>query len=158
MTTTTIVGVLDEILARLADPVYTPVDSAGNALARRWPDDNTALPDTPAPFVYFDQVMEPGRVASFGGGRNATRYRNPGELNCYVFVPRGYGLREALYLAEVVAAVFRGWRSSGGLSCFEATVHSIGEGAELVPPGLASVAGNYACAVASIQFFYDQVG
>jgi hypothetical protein len=52
-------------------------------------EDNQALPDTPAPFVYFEIDAERGRVVELGGGRGNNRYRNGGELVGYVFVPRG---------------------------------------------------------------------
>jgi hypothetical protein len=37
-------------------------------------------------------------------------------------------------------------------------VHPVGKGAEMIPPGLDSAAGNYACAVAIIDMHFDQIG
>ncbi len=74
-----------------------------------------------------------------------------------MFVRRGQGLTIALSLAETVAAAFRSWRE-GAVSCFDATVHPLGEGEALAPPGLSSAVSNYACAVVSVSLHFDQVG
>lgn len=118
--------------------------------------DNT-LPDTPAPFVYIE--MNPGRarLASFGGGRGDNRWRQQGEIQAYVFVPRGQGLAVALGYAETVAAAFRSYRDAT-ISCFGASVMPVGQGSDLAPPGMTSVAGNYACAAVAVDFFFDQIG
>jgi hypothetical protein len=122
-----------------------------------WQDeDNFDLPDEPAPFVFFELIVRRGRIAGYGSGRGANLYRTPAELNAYVFVPRGWGLPAAAGFAEPVAAAFRSYRS-GSLSCFDATLHPVGEGEALVPPGL-SPAGNYACVVVSVSLHFDQIG
>ena len=148
--TTDLAGVLAIIRARAEAQITT--------LPLYWQDeDNFDLPDEPAPFVFFELIVRRGRIASFGGGRGANLYRAPAELNAYVFVPRGIGLPAVAVLAETVAAAFRSYRS-GGLSCFDATLHPVGEGEALVPPGLSSAAGNYACVVVSVSLHFDQIG
>lgn len=120
-------------------------------------EDNAALPDTPAPFVYFEIDAERGRVVELGGGRGNNRYRNGGELVAYVFVPRGWGMRPALARAETVAARFRSYRDAH-VTCAEATVLPVAEGEGLAPPGVRSPAENYAAAMAVIRFRFDQIG
>lgn len=120
-----------------------------------WPDEDHVLPDKPAPFVFFDVIADRSDVIEIGGGRATNRHRHRAELNAYVFAPRGTGLAYVLSLAEPVAAAFRRY-ASGGVKFDGATVHPVGEGAALVPPGLNSAAGNYACAVVSAPFLFDQ--
>lgn len=122
-----------------------------------WPDESFRLPDQPAAFVYFEMLADTSYVAGFGSGRGANRYRNPSVLNAYVFVPMGWGLAASLTRAETVAAAFRSYRTSE-ISCFEASIQPIGQGESLTPPGLSSAAGNYACSVVAIEFFYDLIG
>jgi hypothetical protein len=123
----------------------------------RWPDENNELPDEASPFVSF--VIDPtkARIAGYGGGRGNNLYRNEAEFQAFVFVPIGWGIAEALTRAEAVAAVFRSYRDDN-ISCFGASVHPVGKGAEMIPPGLDSAAGNYACAVAIIDMHFDQIG
>lgn len=121
----------------------------------RWPDDDSPLPENPAPFVFFELITDPGTYIELGGGRGANRWRNSGEIHAYAFVPRGQGAPVALTLAETVAAAFRSYRGSG-ITCRGATVYPIGEGATLVPPGLSSLAGNYSCAVVAVPIVFDQ--
>lgn len=156
---TTLATALAAFQARIADPVYAPVDGDSAEIPRWWQDDNNVLPDTPAPFIFFEIIAVPGQAVSYGGGRGANRYRNAGELNAYVMVPRGQGLATMAGYAEQVAAAFRSYRTTD-ISCFNATVMPIGDGASLVPPGLsgADVAGNYSCCVCSVDFFYDTIG
>jgi hypothetical protein len=148
--TTDLAGALAIIRARAEAQITT--------LPLYWQDeDNFDLPDEPAPFVFFELIVRRGRIAGYGSGRGANLYRTPAELNAYVFVPRGIGLPAAAVLAETVAMAFRSFRS-GGLSCFDATPHPVGEGEALVPPGLSPAAGNYACVVVSISLHFDQTG
>ena len=121
----------------------------------RWQDDNNDLADEPSAFAYFELVTEAGSFIEIGGGRGANRYRNYGELHAYVFVPQGHGLAVGLTKAEAIAAAFRSWRENG-VSCEGATVHPMGEGQQLAPPGLNSAAGNYACVLVSIPLYFDQ--
>jgi len=122
-----------------------------------WQHETNELPDTPESFVYFE--IDPARpfLAGFGGGQGNNRYRSGADFNAFVFVPVGQGVRVALQQAETVAALFRSFRS-GDISCFEASVHPVGQGAEITPPGLSSAAGNYACAVAIVSLSFDQIG
>lgn len=122
-----------------------------------WPDENNELPDTPAPFVYFAIDTQPAYLASFGSGRFGNTWRTPGELQAFVFVPVGEGIERSVTLAEQVASVFRSYRDST-VSCFAASVHPVGKGSEMIPDGLDSAAGNYACSVALVDLFFDQVG
>jgi hypothetical protein len=123
----------------------------------RWQNEATPLPDTPSPFVYSEFLTGRGRIAGFGGGRGCNLYRNPATFTAYVFVPKDSGLDDAEAIAEQVAALFRSYRDDS-ISCFDATVHPGGDGAELKPPGLASVVGNYFYAVAEISLHFDQIG
>lgn len=122
-----------------------------------WPFEDNVLPDDPAPFVYFDLDMARARVIEYGGGQARNRHRNEGELHAYVFVPRGYGMADALSRGETVAAAFRSYRVTD-IKCAEASVHPLGEGAELVPPGLDSIAENYSAALVIVQLYFDQIG
>jgi hypothetical protein len=122
-----------------------------------WPNESNELPDEASPFVYFDIDTFPASIASFGGGRGNNRYRNGAEFRAYVFVPVDWGLNEALTRGETVAAVFRSYRDAD-ISCFGASVHPVGKGTEIIPPGLESAAGNYACAVVIVDMFFDQIG
>ena len=45
-----------------------------------------------------------------------------------------------------------------GCLCFDATLHPVGKGEALVPPGLSSAAGNYACVVVRVSLHFDQIG
>ena len=127
--------------------------------ALRWQgEDGGALPDTPAAFCYTEFVAEPASLVSFGGGRGQNRYRNPARVDFFVFVPRGQGLIVATDLAEQVATLFRSYRDSD-ISCFEATVHPLGDGAQLKPPGLrTSEVANYYCAAVEVAMFFDLIG
>lgn len=122
-----------------------------------WQDDVNELPLDPAPFVFFELVTDRGSFIEIGGGRGANRYRHECELHAFVFVPRGQGLAYALSLAEPVAVVFRSYRGAG-ISCGGASVHPVGEGEALVPPGLSSAAGNYACVVVAVPLYFDHIG
>lgn len=122
-----------------------------------WQDENNTLPDDPAPFVFFEMIARRARLAGYGSGRSANLYRTPCEFNAYVFVPRGQGLSTAAGYAETVASAFRSYRL-GGVSCFDATLHPVGEGEALTPPGLSSAAGNYTCVVVNVNLHFDQIG
>lgn len=134
-----------------------PVDMRMGALALLWQHEQNQIPQAPSPFIYSELVTSRGHIASYGGGRGQNRYRVPAEFNCFVFVPAGQGVAVSLALAEQAAALFRSFRS-GDVSCVDATVMPVGEGADLVPPGLQSQASNYACAVATVSLFFDQAG
>jgi hypothetical protein len=131
--------------------------------ALRWQNQNEdstgaiALPDTPAAFAYVEFETDPQQLAGYGGGRGANLYRNPARLQILVFVPKGQGLVVATDLAEACATIFRSYRDSS-LSCFEASVFPGGDGAEMMPPGLSSAAGNYYWAGVEVGLFFDQVG
>lgn len=125
-------------------------------LPKAWQFENNELPDTPAAFVYLEMVTDRAGFIEIGGGRGANRYRHNAELNAFIFVPVGQGMQEALDQAEPVAAAFRSYRT-GGVSCQGAVIQPIGEGAALVPPGLQSAAGNYACVLVSVPVYFDQV-
>lgn len=127
------------------------------SLPLMWQDDENYLSDTPEPFVFFEMVTQAAGAIEIGSGRGGNRHRNRAELNAYVFAPRGTGMAYVLSLAEPVAAVFRSYRG-GGVTFENAAVHPVGEGEALVPPGLSSAAGNYACAVVNAPFFFDQIG
>lgn len=126
--------------------------------ALRWQnEDGDALPDTPASFLYTELVTDPQFLAGFGGGIGSNLWRNPARIDCYVFVPRGEGLKEATDLAETIAALFRGYRSSD-LQCFDATVYPLGAGSSIKPTGLANEVDNYYCAVCEVNLHFDLIG
>lgn len=129
----------------------------GAVVGLRWQNESEPLPDDPAPFVFTEFTTERAFLASFGGGRGANRYRHPGLITSYVFVPNGMGLPAAVNIAEQVAAVFRSYRDSD-ISCFEATVYPGGAGSEIKPRGLNSEVGNYFYAVAETGLFFDLIG
>jgi hypothetical protein len=126
--------------------------------ALRWQsEDQGPLPDTPAAFAYTEFVTDPSALVSFGGGRGNNRYRNPGRLDIYIFVPRGGDLADALTLGEAVASIFRSYRDAD-VSCFDATVYPLGNGSDLKPPGMRSDVGNYYCVVVEVSLFFDLIG
>ncbi len=148
--TTTLAGAFAVLRSRAEAQITT--------LPLYWQDeDNFDLPDEPSSFVFFEFIARRGRLVAFGSGQGGNLFRTQGELNAYVFVPRGSGLTVAAGYAETVASAFRSYRL-GGVSCFDATCHPLGEGEALNPPGLSSVAGNYACVVAQVSLHFDQVG
>lgn len=158
---TTATAAFNVIKARLEANV--PNDSKGTPVFFRWQNEDEdslgrkALPDAPRPFIYTEFLADPAAIASFGGGRGANRYRHPARIDCYIFVPRGWGLAEATTIAETVAALFRSYRDSD-ISCFEATVYPGGSGADLKPPGLDSEVDNYFWSSAEISLFFDLTG
>jgi len=123
-----------------------------------WPREPNEMPDTPAPFVYFELIVDKaGAPVSYGGGRGRNTYRNGAELNGYVFVPRNYTVEAEAALSERVAAAFRSYRSDV-ISCFDATPMLVGNGSDLVPAGFESAADQYECTVVAIDLFFDQIG
>lgn len=126
--------------------------------ALRWQnEDGDALPNTPAPFLYIEIDSDGQSLVAFGGGIGANLWRNQARVDCYAFVPRGEGLKEATDLAETMAALFRGYRD-GDLQCFDASVYPLGAGTNIKPPGLSSEVDNYYVAVAEIALHFDQLG
>jgi hypothetical protein len=122
-------------------------------------EDVDQLPDDPAfAFVVFTELNpEKQYLAGFGGGIGANLWRNPAVIDCYAFVPRGWGLQAATDLAETMAALFRGYRD-GDLQCFSATIIPLGAGASIKPPGLDSEVDNYYAASVEIDMHFDQIG
>lgn len=123
-----------------------------------WQDEDATLPDDPAPFVYFELITDRADFIELGGGRGSNRMRQTAELHGFVFVPRGWGLEASLPLAEHVAAAFRSYKLAETVSCGAASVQPVGEGASLVPPGMRSEAGNYACHLVAVPLYFDQIG
>lgn len=139
------------------------VDSRSNPLALRWQNQtedslgNVTVPEWPAPFAYFEFLTEKAELVSFGGGAGSNRYRNNARLIAYVFVPKGEGLDQAETIAESIAARLRSYRDND-ISCFDATVYPGGDGAELIPRGLASDVGKYFWASCEVSLYFDQIG
>ena len=129
----------------------------------RWQGDNkdsngnVELPDTPATFIYSEMIAEPAELVAYGGGPLQNLYRNPARFVSYVFIPRNTGLTTATDLAEAIAQQFRSYRTAQ-ISCFDATVHPGGDGAQLTPPGLTSEVNNYFWASTEVSLFFDQLG
>lgn len=145
---TTASGAYDVIRNRIAVNITTPV---------LWQGEDNTVADEPAPFYFVEFVSEPAALVSFGGGRSSNRYRHPVRINAHAFVPQGWGVRPAMDLAETMAALFRSYRDTD-ISCLEATVHPLGHGSEIKPPGLSSEVGNYFVAVAEISLHFDLIG
>jgi hypothetical protein len=137
-----------------ADP---PLDPSSVALPMYWQDDTITLPDNPIPFAYFELDMDDGFVAGVGGGRFNNLYRHHGSLIVYVLTPIGQGVSVGLAYGEQIASTFRSYRDAN-VSCFAASVKPLGKGAELVPDGLHSAAGNYAAVLVVVELYFDQVG
>lgn len=131
----------------------------GAAVPLRWQGSTgDPLPDEPAPFIYIEMNTDPGSLVSFGGGRTSNRYRNPAVIDAYCFTPSSWGDPQyAMDIAEQVAALFRSYRDAD-ISCFDASVFPLGEGASIKPPGLNSEVDNYYAASAQISLFFDLVG
>jgi len=115
------------------------------------------LPDTPAPFIYGEFLVESVDLAGFGGGRFKNLYRNQACLYLWVFVPRGWGLEPALDYAEQAAVLLRSYRTPD-ISCFAAWVLPGGDGAVLQPPGLRSEVNAYFYAFVEVELHFDQTG
>lgn len=127
-------------------------------VALRWQnEDGEPLPGQPEPFIYSAFHVDRAGIAGFGGGRGQNLYRNPASLECFVFVPKGWGLDAAEAIAEQVAVLFRSYRNEH-ISCFDATVSPGGDGAELTPPGMRSEAGQYFWASCEVSLHFDQIG
>lgn len=122
-----------------------------------WQDEGGALPDTPAPFVYFHLEMDRAEFIEMGGGRGSNLFRAPGELQCFVFTPRDTGLADALPYAEHVAAAFRSFRD-GDVSIGTAVPQPVGDNTPLTPPGMTSPVNNYSCCIVALPIHFDQVG
>ncbi|MES5483575.1 hypothetical protein QMZ05_12525 [Bradyrhizobium sp. INPA03-11B] len=139
------------------------LDSKSNAVPVRWPNEaadslgNAALPDTPAPFVYCEFLVQNGPIAAFGGGAGNNLYRNHARLVAYALVPKNTGLDEAEMIAEQIAALFRSYRDDT-ITCFEAVVYPGGDGAALHPAGLSSPVGSYFYASTESSLVFDQIG
>jgi hypothetical protein len=129
-------------------PIYWQNEQQGNE-----------LPDEPTPFAFavFDNDGPGFGPASFGDGILANRWRNVVRLEVFVFVPQGTGADQADDYAEAICARLRSYRDNT-ISCFGAHVRETTSGAAITPAGINSAAGNYWCAVAEIDMFFDQVG
>ena len=125
-------------------------------LSVRWPNETSALPDTPAPFVYVEWATDPADLAAAGGVTN-NLWRHRGRIIAYVFVPLGLGAAAALNICDQVAGVFRSYRDTD-ISCFSATVYPGSEGVRLKPAGLDSAVTSYWGALVEIEMFYDLIG
>jgi len=140
-----------------------PLDGSGNVVLLRWQnqdadtDGNIGLPNIPTPFAYTEFVTDPGRLTGFGGGRGANLYRNPGRIDSFVFVPKGWGFAPATDIAEQIAALFRSYRDAD-ISCFDATVYPGGNGSDVKPPGVQSDVDNYFWAGVEVSLHFDQIG
>lgn len=154
-----IVEALDAIQSLAGSTIAIAGVDGVTALPTKWRDSNFNLPDEPAPFVYFELIAEPANTIERNGGRGRNRHRNRAELNGFVFLPSSWSgsLRKAIAVGEQVALVFRS-RRTAGVSYPEATVHPVGEGAAIVPPGMASAAADYVCVVVVTELFFDQIG
>lgn len=122
-----------------------------------WQDEQNVLPKDPTPFVFFELIADPARPIEFGAGRGHNRYRCPAELIAYVFTPRDWGLPAMLPYGEHVATAFRSFRDNV-VSCQAATVHPVGHGQSIRPPGVSSIPGGYSALIVVVDLHFDQVG
>jgi len=130
--------------------VKTRLAAQFTAIALRFRDDSTLLPDTPVPFAFVELVIEGFGFVAFGGGRGANLQRTPGHIEAHLLVPIGSeSAADALAWAEAICAVFRGQR-----------VDDINYGAAQVMPATGrSEDGNHDhIATALIDFSFDQLG
>jgi hypothetical protein len=129
-----------------------------SVVSLRWQnEDGDALPAEPAPFLYTELNTERQFIAGYGGGLFLNLWRTSARIECFAFVPRGWGMSPATDLAETIAALFRSYQPDE-FKCFGATVSPLGTGSGINPPGVDSEADNYYCAVAEIALHYDQIG
>jgi hypothetical protein len=151
--------------AKEAYETLRAVVEAGNlSIPVRWKYENddsngdVPLPDTPAPFIYGDWIVESVDLVAFGGGRFHNTYRNKACLYLWVFVPNGWGLIPSLDYAEQAAVLLRSYRDEV-VSCTAAWVVAGGEGSALQPPGLrASEVNNYSYSFVETEMWFDQIG
>ena len=127
------------------------------ATAVRYHNEDAALPDAPAPFVFVELDLDPPFYAGFGGGRGANLQRVTGEMLAHVMVPVGWGTADGFAWGEQIAALFRSYRDAD-ISCFEATVLSGGPGSDISVAGLGGPVDDYVYAVAEVSMFFDLVG
>lgn len=123
-----------------------------SAAAVRYHNEDTALPDDPAPFIFVEFIAERPFLAGFGGGVGANLQRTGGRIEAHVLVPVGSGIEDGLSYAETFAAVFRGLRvddiSFVGLD---------GELAQVFPADGATDDGSYShVATTLVPFYFDQ--
>lgn len=152
----TIITALAAIKARAAAQI--------TMLTMRWQDEKAdsagrvELPDDPAPFVFFFLEMDRSQPIEIGGGRGANRHRADGELQCFVFTPKNWGLETSLPYAEHVAAGLRSYRSADAITIGFGGPQPIGDHSPVTPPGLTSPVNNYACSLVALPIYFDQVG
>lgn len=137
--------------------VKNRITAGGLSVTLCWQNEDVQLPDTPAKFIYTEFLTDPADLVAFGGGVGRNLYRNPAQINSYVFVPRGSGITPAMQKAEQVAFLFRSYRDPD-ISCFDASVLPGGDGADFKPPGIDSEVANYFWALARTSLHFDQIG
>lgn len=98
-----------------------------------WANEDTILPDTPAPFLMVEIIGDGESLYAHGAGRGANIWRGEGAVAIHVLVPTGYGTQAALGYLSDAFAIFRGLRLDG--VSYEA---AIPQGA-----GIAAIDGNY---------------
>ena len=122
------------------------------AAAVRYHNEDTTLPDEPAPFVFVEIIVERPFIAGFGGGPGANLQRTQARIEAHVLVPVGRGIEDGLAWAELLCAVFRGQRVDD-ISYFGID----GEIAQVFPADGRTEDGAYAhVATAIVPFFFDQ--
>ena len=135
------------------DAVRSLLGSSFTALPCYYQKETNELPDTATAFCYVLFETHNQNLIGFGGGRGQNRWRTPGHLEVFVFVPLGEGLDVALNYAETIAALFRGKRFNG-VSCISALV----DPNAAKPDALHDLSGNYYAVSALIDLYFDQVG
>ena len=134
------------------------IDSASYPYPVYYNGDNTPLlPDTPTSFAFVVFNNEGSSLVAYGGGRGLNTYRNRGRVEAYVFSPFGIGMEAVADAAELIATQLRSFRDND-ISCFDADVIPIGQGASLAVPGLVSEVSNYQCAIVEAILTFDQIG
>jgi hypothetical protein len=116
------------------------------------------LPDEPTAFgfVIFNNDGPGLGPASFGDGVFQNRWRNTVNVEAFVFVPQGTGTDAANDYAEAICARFRSYRDNN-ISCLGGAVREAIGGERMIPRGMDSAVGNYWCAIATIDLWFDQI-
>lgn len=137
-------------VAEVQDDVRTRMEAGFTALPLRWANETEPLPDEPTGFVFVELITEPARWVAYGGGRGGNTQRTEGRVEAHVMMPVGTGVKIGQQHAESICDIFRGVRTSDGISY---------GAAEVINGAGRTEDGNYcSVAVAEIPLFFDKTG
>jgi hypothetical protein len=136
-------------VAAVQSAIRTRLEANFTAITVRWKNEDFILPDTPAPFVLVELIVEDHSIAGYGGGRLANLWRTDARIEAHVFMIAGTAMATGLGYAEDICAVFRSQR-----------VDDISYGGAEVFPGDGEIQDGNMAHVAStvIDLFFDKVG